>query len=131
MIDSREVTEYESIRNYLEDIFLELEDIGFDIRIEGIFIRTNEYEEQTGFIVEIKRSEKFLLRDVYDYILTCETYLKERGFYIQGIEVDTPSSFKGRTETYSLDYLIGLNKSNPEKYKLELVNFRFKIRKKL
>jgi hypothetical protein len=81
---AKEINEYESIKDYLKDIFLELEDEGFDIDIEGRWLRTSEFEELAGYEVKIKRSKTFLLEDIYDYILTCKSYLKEMGFFING-----------------------------------------------
>lgn len=133
---SKEITDYESIMDLLKNIFLELEDDGLDISIEGRWIRTSDFEELTGFEVEIKRDKPFLLKDVYDSFLTCESYMKENGFYITNTEVKSrfnlQTSLHRRENTYELGYLIMLNKSNPDEYKFldkELVEFSFKIRK--
>lgn len=128
---AKEITEYETIKDYLKDIFLELEDDGFDIDIEGRWIRTQEFEELTGYEVKIKRNTNFaffLLEDIYDYILTCKSYLKEMGFFITEINGNIPV----RQERYGLDYSIGLHESDPEKFKLfdkPLISLEFKIRK--
>lgn len=124
---------YESIKDFLKNIFLELEDEGFDINIEGRWMRTSEFEELTGFEVKIKKSSTsfpyFLLENIYEYILTCKSYLKDNGFFItdiNGIEGAGPQS------TYGLDYGIGLHESDPRNYKLfdkPLIKLEFKIRK--
>ena len=127
---STEIDLSESIKDYLKDIFLELEDDGFEVDIEGRWMRTSEFEELTGFEVKIIRSKPFLLEEVNEHILTCESYLKENGFQIDNIQIYIPD-INGRGETYSLDYLIKLNKSNPEVYKLdrELVQLILYIQK--
>ena len=129
---AKEINEYESIKDHLKDILLELEDEGFDIDIEGRWLRTSEFEELTGYEVKIKRSKTFLLEDIYDYILTCKSYLKEMGFFINGdISGNIPRN--GRQERYGLSYSIDLHEEDPEKYKLfdkELISLDFTIRKK-
>ena len=126
---AKEINEYESIKDYLKDIFLELEDEGFDIDIEGRWLRTSEFEELTGYEVKIKRSKTFLLEDIYDYILTCKSYLTEMGFFINGDISGTRSD----RQRYGFRYCIDLHEKDPEKYKLfdkELISLDFTIRKK-
>lgn len=131
---ANEIDLYESTKDYLKDIFLELEDENFLIDIAGRWMRTSEFEELTGYEVKIKRSKTFLLEDIYEYILACKSYLKEVGFFIAEIGGNVPS---GPIETcyverYGLDYGIGLHESDPEKYKLfdkPLIRLEFTIRK--
>jgi hypothetical protein len=42
------------IREYLNDVFLELTDDGYEVGIEGMFIRDEQNEEQTGYKINIK-----------------------------------------------------------------------------
>ena len=125
------------IKDYMKDIFQELEDEGFDIDIEVRWLRTYDHknlrfrdtEEHTGYEVKIKRSKTFLLEDIYDYILTCKSYLKDVGFFITEIDGIIPGN--NRQERYYLDYG-GLHESDPEKFKLfdkPLIRLEFKIRK--
>jgi hypothetical protein len=125
------------IRDYLNDIFLELEDAGFIVRKGGLWIRTSNSEEHTGYEVEIEKIftgfpiKTFLLKDVYECILTCKSYLKENGFFITDIKVVALGKYN-TPETYGLDYNISLHELNPEKYKLfdkSLTCLEFKIRK--
>jgi hypothetical protein len=125
----------EEIKDYLKEIFLELEDDGFDIDIEGRWMRTEEFEELTGFVVKIRKIgfpiKTFLLEDAYVYILTCKSYLEENGFFITDIRGAVLDKYN-KPETYGLDYGIGLHESNPEKYKLfnkSLTYLEFSIRK--
>lgn len=127
---------YESVKEYLKDIFQELEDDNFLIDIEGTWMRTQEFEQLTGYEVKIKKAfngfpiKTFLLEDIYDYILTCKSYLKDMGFFI--------SEFDGNIgldrEKYANYYIrpsIGLP-SDQEELKLfnkPLISLTFKIRK--
>jgi hypothetical protein len=134
-----ESSENDEVEQYLKDIFLELEDEGFDVDIEGRsdepsdyerWLRTYDTEEHTGYEVKIKRNKTFLLEDVYELILTCKSYLKETGFFITEIAGNIPRN--DRQERYGLDYGIGLHESDPEKFKLfdkPLIRLEFKIRK--
>lgn len=118
------------IKDYLKDIFLDLEDEGFDVDIEGRYLRTYNTEEHTGYVVKIKRGKTFLLTDVYEYILTCKSYLKEMGFFITEVNGNIPPNY--RQERYGLDYSIGLYESDPQKFKLfdkPLIKLDFLIRK--
>jgi len=129
-----ESSENDEVKQYLEDIFLELEDEGFDVDIEGRWLRTFNTEQHTGYEVKIEKSKTFLLEDVYEYILTCKSYLKEMGFFIteiNGVHYYL-SVTNDRQERYGLDYGIGLHESDPEKFKLfdkPLIKLEFKIRK--
>jgi hypothetical protein len=126
------------IREYLNDIFLELEDDGFKVEVDSRWIRTSDVEEHTGYEVSIKKIftefpiKTFLLEDIYQYyILTCKSYLKENGFFITDVEVSALGKYN-KPEKYVLDYSISLHESNPEKYNLfdkPLINLEFKIRK--
>jgi hypothetical protein len=42
------------IKEYLNDVFLELTDDGYEVDIEGMFIRDEVSEEQTGYKINIK-----------------------------------------------------------------------------
>jgi hypothetical protein len=42
------------IREYLNDVFLDLTDDGYEVDIEGMFIRDYQNEEQTGYKINIK-----------------------------------------------------------------------------
>lgn len=120
------------IKDYLHDIFLELEDEGFDVDISRYL--TFNIEEHPGFSIRMNRSKTFLLEDVYEYILTCKSYLKEIGFFITEINGTVPANGSNGPwqERYGLDYGSGLHESDPEKFKLfdkPLIRLEFKIRK--
>jgi hypothetical protein len=116
------------IKEYIDDIFSEIKDDGFEVEVYSRWIRTSEFEEHTGYEVKIKKMftkfpiNTFLLEDVYEYILTCKSYLKENGFFITDV----------RVSALGVKSSIGLHELNPEKYKLfnkPLINLEFKIRR--
>jgi hypothetical protein len=131
-----ESNEEDRINNYLRDIFLELEDDGYNVEIDNRYIRTSEYEEFTGILVKIERKnfkfpvDTFLLENIYETILTCKSYLKETKFFITDISCIAIDG--DRPYRYGLDYGIHLHELNPEKYKLfnkPLINLELSIRK--
>lgn len=83
------------IRNYLNDVFLELTDDGYEVDIEGMFIRDEVREEQTGYKINIKGG-KSKISDVIsqidhaiEYLLDiCDRYWIDifRGFNFTRIE---------------------------------------------
>lgn len=68
----------EQIKSYLSQIFLELEDDGYVIDIEGRWIRTYNTEELTGFKIKIGR--KSAKEDVLPTIETSISYMNSQGF---------------------------------------------------
>ena len=68
----------EEIKSYLSQIFLELEDEGYDIDIEGRFMRTEEFEELTGFKINI--SGKDIGEDILPSIETSISYMSSQDF---------------------------------------------------
>lgn len=117
----------EEVKDYLNDIFLDLKDEGFKVEIHNRWIRYGYWDEKhTGYEVEIKKIT-FLLKDVYECILTSKRYLKENGFFITDIEGITLDEY-GTPGTYNID----LYESDPEKYKLfkrPFTSLKFTIRK--
>ena len=133
-----------NIKEDIKDIFLELEDAGFDVKVESRYLRTFNTEEHTGYNVKIKIAsilgnvKTFLLEDVYEYILTCKSYLKEMGFSITEIKgwakvvKDGATILTGPETNIILDDNIDLHESDPEENKLfdkPLMSLTFIIRK--
>jgi len=133
-----------NIKEDIKDIFLELEDAGFDVKVESRNLRTLNTEEHIGYLVKIKIAsilgdvKTFLLEDVYEYILTCKSYLKEMGFSITEIRgwakvvKDGATILTGPETNIILDDNIDLHESDPEENKLfdkPLMGLTFIIRK--
>lgn len=136
-----------NIKEDIKDIFLELEDAGFDVKVDTRSrpqFRTFNTEEHIGYLVKIKIAsilgdvKTFLLEDVYEYILTCKSYLKEMGFSITEIKgwakvvKDGATILTGPETNIILDDNIDLHESDPEENKLfdkPLMSLTFIIRK--
>jgi len=108
----------DQIKSYLSQIFLELEDEGYDIDIELRYIRTNwtHQEELTGF--KIKISGKDIKEDVIPSIETSINYMSTEGFDRYWIMVEN----YGKLTMNELESYFNLKKSlvNPPKSFLEL-----------
>ena len=130
-----------NIREDIKDIFLELEDEGFDVKASSLNhldpkdVTIKRGSTFNGTYVDINT---FLLEDVYEYILTCKSYLKEMGFFITDIKAwakvtkDGSTILTGPETNFILDDNIDLYESDPEENKLfdkPLIKLEFKIRK--
>jgi hypothetical protein len=137
-----------NIKEDIKDIFLELEDGGFDVKVDTRWVRTLNTEEHIGYLINIKRGSTFngtyvamntfLLEDIYEYILTCKSYLKEMGFFIDEIKgwakviKDGATILTGPETNIILNDNIDLHESDPEENKLfdkPLMSLTFTIRK--
>lgn len=130
-----------NIREDIKDIFLELKDEGFDVYVAALNhldpkdVAIKKGATFNGTYVDINT---FLLEDVYEYILTCRSYLKEKGFTITDIKAwakvvkDGATILTGPETNFNLDDNIALYESDPEENKLfdkPLIKLEFKIRK--
>jgi hypothetical protein len=125
-----------NIKEDIKDIFLELEDAGFDVRVASLnHLDPKEVIIKSGSNIGINT---FLLEDIYEYILTCKSYLKEMGFFITDIKAwvkvikDGATILTGPETNIILDDNIALYESDPEENKLfdkPIIKLEFKIRK--
>ena len=140
-----------NIKEDIKDIFLELEDEGFDVDVATGLTTLGAYRSalppslnhlypkevtiKSGSNIGINT---FLLEDVYEYILTCKSYLKEMGFFIDEIRgwakviKDGATILTGPETNIILDDNIDLHESDPEENKLfdkPLMSLTFTIRK--
>lgn len=90
----------EYVKDYLRDIFLEVEDDGFNVDID---VSTSLYNWENVYTVMIYKSEsplnsstdesyRFKIKDVLETILTSESYMKTLGYklnYIKSMEPTT------------------------------------------
>jgi len=140
-----------NIKEDIKDIFLELEDEGFDVKVATGLTTLGAYRSALPSSlnhldpkeVTIKSGSNigintFLLEDVYEYILTCKSYLKEMGFFIDEIKgwvkviKDGATILTGPETNFILDDNIDLHESYPEEHKLfdkPLMSLTFTIRK--
>jgi hypothetical protein len=134
----------QKVKGYIEDIFQELEDDGFDVKVDSRWLRTFNTEEHIGYLINIKIASTlgyvrtFLLEDVYEDILTLKSYLEEMGFFIDEIKgwakviKDGATILTGPETNFILDDNIDLHESDPEEHKLfdkPLMSLTFTIRK--
>jgi hypothetical protein len=59
------------VLSYINDILLDLSDDGFNIKYENSY-----FSKDNGVVIRIKRNNLFLLENIYEYILTIDSYLK-------------------------------------------------------
>lgn len=106
----------EEIKSYLSQIFLELEDEGYEVDIEGRWLRTETTEELTGFKVII--SGKDIGEDILPSIETSISYMYSQDFGRYFIKL---SNF-GVLNIDELKSYLNLKKSlvNPPKTTVEL-----------
>jgi hypothetical protein len=107
----------EEIKLYLSQIFLELEDEGYDIDVEGRWLRTETTEELTGFKINI--SGKDIGEDILPSIETSISYMSSQDFGRYFIEL---SNF-GVLNIDELKSYLNLKKSlaNPPKTTIQLI----------
>ena len=120
------------VKVYIEDIFLELKDDGFDVKVEG---KWHMYPPQIiGYEVRIKKEfpvKTFLIKDVYEDILTLKSYLEEVGFFISEVNGNISLDREKYANYYIRPSSISLP-SDLEELKLfdkTLMSLTFKIRK--
>lgn len=106
----------EEIKSYLSQIFLELEDEGYEVDIEGRWLRTETTEELTGFKVII--SGKDIGEDILPSIETSISYMSSQDFGRYFIKI---ANF-GILNIDELKSYLNLKKSlvNPPKTTVEL-----------
>ncbi len=154
IFESNSINESEII-DYLNDIFIDLNDMNIDVKIKPKYTShreiytepgkvggTREVAVLSGFDITIstvdlsfrysnyRDKNTFNLIDVYDMLLMCESYLKSIGFYIYSKDGGSPMFSK--IDHYQLDYGMNLHKSDPDKYPLfdhDLVYLKIDVRK--
>ncbi len=105
----------EEVKNYIKDIFLDIQDEEIEFDIEGRWIRTRDFEELTGYKVMIGDGSRrpghhringvktFKLKDVYDSIQMAKSYMSDEGFFLVELKGMSPDKY-GDIETYGLLY---------------------------
>ena len=90
-----ESSENDEVKQYLEDIFLELEDEGFDVGIvrwERFKVIISKFSTDGTSILE-----RFKLKDVYDSIQMARSYMLDKGFFINELKGVLTNKY-GQTE---------------------------------
>jgi hypothetical protein len=134
----------EDIMSFLKDIFLDLEDMDFNVSIEkstlwkaNPLLQTDFnvfsvliYKSDTPVYYSPNKSDRFKLKDVLETILDAERYMKSEGYKIDSIESkeikdDFGNSF-GKLTTYRSNIL---NISNDEFITKETYGMEIKFTK--
>ncbi len=123
----------EEVKNYLYDIFLDIQDKEIEFDIDRRYIRTTHHpthpssiEELTEYKIiigkkiysDLGRSAKtFLLKDVYDSIQMAKSYMSDEGFFLVELRCGSLNKW-GEVENFGLLYSFNLY----EEGKCELVD---------
>jgi len=115
----------QSEKNYIEDILLELEDIGYNCDISGIFIRTESYMEHTGYKIELTKNNGNI-NEIKYFFNSLYYYLKEKGYDNCWIDV-YPKSLR----VFRINDVSELQSYNDIVFNTIQINFRFRNKQTL
>jgi len=140
------------IEEIIKELFLELEDNGFEVKVEPNYSSTSRdkvfsynvmIKKQWGdignMLSEYERSNYgpvFVLRDVIDSIVMCSGYLKDNGWHIwdvDGLALNKMGRYEVKDVAYiaNLDPRINFQERGPEPlFDVEMVRLKLIIRKK-
>ena len=154
------VLEDSEIEEVIKDLFLELEDEGFVVKVEPNYSSASTFSSNTrardkvfSYNVMIKKQwvdednmltqyelenygPTFILRDVLDSIVMCSGYLKDNGWQIwdvDGLALNKIGKYEVKDVAYigNLDPKINFQERGPEPlFDVEMVRLRLIIRKK-
>ena len=109
------------IKEYLNDVFLELTDDGYEVDIEGMFIRDEVREEQTGYKINIKGGKS----KISDIILPLDHVI---GYLSDTLGIYWIDIFRGLNfiRMENIDELENYKKYNSNNFEEIVINFRKK-----
>jgi glucan-binding YG repeat protein len=135
------------VEEMIKELFLELEDEGFVIKVEPNYSSASR-DEVFSYNVMIKKywenenghqsyyGPTFILRDVLDSITMCSGYLKDNGWHIwdvDGLVLNKMGRYVVKDVAYiaNLDPKINFQERGPEPlFDVEMVRLKLIIRKK-
>lgn len=95
----------EDIRNNLEDIFIELQDAGYNVSITWSYKESKDSKRAGSFTIGITRTKSttnlFKLKDVYQTFLTAKGYMDDNDYYLNYIDAKSVRDYHGLA--YSID----------------------------
>lgn len=147
------------IEENIKELFLELQDEGFDVKVETNYSSASphshrlsrdkvfsynvmikkQWADEENMLTEYERGNygpKFVLRDVLDSIVMCSGYLKDNGWQIwdvDGLGLNKMGRYEVKDVAYipGLDPRINFQERGPEPlFDVEMVRLRLIIRKK-
>ena len=140
------------VEENIKELFLELQDEGFDVKVEPNYSSASR-DEVFSYNVMIKKywdnendmltqyelenyGPTFILRDVLDSITMCSGYLKDNGWHIwdvDGLVLNKMGNYVVKDVAYiaNLDPRINFQERGPEPlFDVEMVRLKLIIRKK-
>jgi hypothetical protein len=93
----------ENKMKYLKDIFLELEDMDFNVRIQNSL---DNFHSSARFCADYKVTicnKVFKLSDIFELILTSESYMDANGWFIKSIRFRTYNGDASNNEYHLKD----------------------------
>ena len=140
------------IQEVIKELFFELQDDGFDVKVEPNYSSASR-DKVFSYNVMIKKQwadeenmltqyelenygPQFKLRDVLDSIVMCSGYLKEHGYQIwdvDGLALNKMGRYEVKDVAYisNLDPRINFQERGPEPlFDIEMVRLRLIIRKR-
>jgi hypothetical protein len=137
IFESFDESQSDEVRSYLSQIFLELEDIGYDIEIEGRWLRTSNWDiklqksipilnELVGFEITISKGERVNI-EVLRTIETSISYMLDEGFNRYWIDIIIGGMIgysKLNFDELKSSFIAELNLRNSYEFQSLKLNFR-------
>lgn len=126
------------IIDYLRDIFLEVEDDGFNVDIDtltslynwGHVYTVSIYKSESPLVSSPDESIRFKIKDILDTILTSESYMKTLGYKINYIKSMEPTTLTQiGTQGHGVGYDSSVLKSGRREQSKETIYLKIEFTK--
>lgn len=112
---------------WLKDIFLELEDEGYNINIKNS--KGNFHSSAamcSTYDVTISREKSFKLPDIFEIILTAESYMKDDGWYVNRVRFRSIHNKWFSLDERDINKLRDINILRKEIHEITYIKIEFK-----
>jgi hypothetical protein len=112
---------------WLKDIFLELEDEGYNINIKNS--KGNFHSSAamcSTYDVTISREKSFKLPDIFEIILTAESYMKDDGWYVNRVRFRSIHNKWFSLDKRDINKLRDINILRKEIHEITYIEIEFK-----
>lgn len=112
---------------WLKDIFLELEDEGYNINIKNS--KGNFHSSAamcSTYDVTISREKSFKLSDIFEIILTAESYMKDDGWYVNRVRFRSIHNIWFSLDKRDINKLRDINILRKEIHEITYIEIEFK-----
>lgn len=112
---------------WLKDIFLELEDEGYNINIKNS--KGNFHSSAamcSTYDVTISRDKSFKLPDIFEIILTAESYMKDDGWYVNRVRFRSIHNKWFSLDKRDINKLRDINILRKEIHEITYIEIEFK-----